>query len=199
MPAALNPTLAWIVGRATLTIVVSSTTISWTVASSTSAPVIGAARWAFAVPPPPARAPRGALAGRSLSLVRMVQSSGCHRRPGWPAHYPIWHTLPFLSIYVIYASVSHETTSLSERPRAPHVRSPGRPPPARPRRVRQRRRRGHRRGRPAFRRGPPAGTSYRHGPPIRHNMPVMSGRARSCRMKHDPAPAERTPQNSYAP
>src|SRR2546421_4652633 len=116
MPAALNPTLAWIVGRATLTIVVSSTTISWTVASSTSAPIIGAVRWAFAVPPPPARAPRGALAGRSLSLVRMVQSSGCHRRPGWPAHYPIWHILPFLSIFVIYASVSHETTPLSERP-----------------------------------------------------------------------------------
>src|SRR6266568_3559117 len=39
----------------------------------------------------------------------------------WPAHYLIWHTLPFLSIYVIYASVSHETTSLSERPRAPHA------------------------------------------------------------------------------
>src|SRR6185312_6031676 len=36
----------------------------------------------------------------------------------WPAHYPIWHALSFLSIYVIYASVSHETTSLSERPRA---------------------------------------------------------------------------------
>src|SRR2546423_4137183 len=121
MPAALNPTPAWIVGRATLTIVVSSTTISWTAASSTSAPVIGAARWAFAVPPPPARAPRGALPGWSSSLVRMVQSSGCHRRPGWTARYPIWHTLPFLSIYVIYASVSHETASPGERPRAPHA------------------------------------------------------------------------------
>jgi hypothetical protein len=29
--------------------------------------------------------------------------------------------LPFLSIYVIYASVSHETTPPDERPRAPHA------------------------------------------------------------------------------
>jgi len=78
--------------------------------------------------------------------------------------------------------VSHETTSLSERPPGPAraVRSPSRPPPVHPRRVRQRQRRGHRRGRPALRRGPSAGTSYRHGLPVRHNMPVMSGRARSC-------------------
>jgi len=65
--------------------------------------------------------------------------------------------------------VSHETTSLSEPPGpARPVRPPGRPPPVHPRRVRQRQRRGHRRGRPAFRRGPSAGTSYRHGLPIRH-------------------------------
>jgi len=48
------------------------------------------------------------------------------------------------------------------------VRSLSRPPPARPRRKRQRQRRGHRRGRPALRRGPSAGTSSRHGLPIRH-------------------------------
>src|SRR6185436_3905181 len=94
----------------------------------------------------PARAPRGALPGRSSSLVRMVSPPAVTAVPLAGA-LPIWHTLPFLSTCVIYASVSHETTSLSEPPGpARAVRSPGRPPPVHPRRVRQRQRRGHRRG-----------------------------------------------------
>ena len=100
MPAALNPTLAWIVGRATLTIVVSSTTISWTVASSTSAPIIGAARRAFAVPPPPARAPRGALAGRSSSLVRMVS-------PPAVTAVPLAGALANMAHFAIFVNLCH--------------------------------------------------------------------------------------------
>src|SRR5690348_17068060 len=50
------------------------------------------------------------IVGPHCSVLRLSPPSR------WPAHYPIWHTLPFLSIHVIYASVSHETTSLSERP-----------------------------------------------------------------------------------
>src|SRR4029077_20051153 len=114
-------------------------------------------RRSLAAGPRPAGRPAGMviIVGPHCSVLRLSPPSR------GPAHYLIWHTLPFLSNYVIYASVSHETTPLGERP-ARAVRPPGRPPPARPRRARQRQRRGHRRGRPAFRRGPlpvlPVGT-----------------------------------------